>query len=107
MYDSVITLLKANLDQDTDTGIFELESPTAYTETKAYAHVDSISRSEWFNAGNAGIKPDYRFRMPRSSYDGQTALDYGGVRYSIYRTYTAKNEIELYAQKATGATYGE
>lgn len=102
MYDSVIDLINGVYTVSTATGI-----PTA-TETSrtVYAHVESISRSEWYEAGNAGFKPEFRFRLPRSSYAGELALNFGGVRYSIYRTFTEKGEIELYAQKATGETYG-
>ena len=127
MYDSVVTLIQRNPVISTDTGIVQELGPFIETEDGAqlvtadgslvreaspmttrivYAQVDSISRSEWYEAGNAGFKPEYRFRMPRSSYNGELALDFGGVRYSIYRTYTEKGEVELYAQKATGETYG-
>lgn len=102
MYDSVIELISSAVTISTSTGV-----PAAQDNRRtAYAHVESVSRSEWYAAGNAGFRPDFRFRLPRSSYSGELALDFAGVRYAIYRTYENKGEVELYAQKATGETYG-
>lgn len=103
MFDSVVDLISSDFTISTASGIASEDSSTR----TVYAEVESISRAEWFEAGNAGFKPEYRFRMPRSSYAGEMALEFDGVRYSIYRTFESKNEIELYAQKATGETYGQ
>lgn len=104
MYDSIIILHNDALTQNAETGVFETVGTAS--GTKVYAALDSISRSEWYSAGNAGINPAFRFRMPRSSYNGEMVIQFGDEFFAVYRTFTSKNEIELYAQKATGVTYG-
>ena len=76
---------------------------TISTETTVFCQVDSISRAEFFDAGQNGIKPEYRFSVFFGDYAGQRVVIYKGVKYSIYRTYHARNDvIELYAERKTG-----
>lgn len=82
-----------------DLGIFE----TTEKETQIFCSVESIGASEFFNAGQNGLKPALKFTVNRYEYNGEDTLLFNGVRYSIYRTYTKKNEeIELYTQKDIG-----
>ena len=70
---------------------------------QAFCQVDSVSRSEWFEAGRNGIKPQYVFTIFRDEYDGELTLEYKGKAYSIYRTYERKDDkIELYAEARGG-----
>lgn len=72
-------------------------------KTEVFCNVQSVSASEWFNGGRAGLNPELRFTMFEGDYMGQDIVEYNGVRYAIYRTYRARdNNIELYVQKEGG-----
>lgn len=73
------------------------------TEREVFCNVQSVTQSEWFSGGQNGLKPEYKITMFAPDYNGEEVLAYGGVRYSIYRTYLRKDEnIELYVERRTG-----
>ena len=75
------------------------------TETEVLCDVGSISRAEYFNAGKAGLAPDFVFTINAIEYNGEGELDYNGKRYSIYRTYKADSDMmELYAEYKSGVS---
>ena len=50
--------------------------------------VDSVTRSEFFEAGRNGLNPEFVFRVFFGDYEGgERLVEYRGKRYSIYRTY--------------------
>lgn len=76
-----------------------------YTETSkdAVAEIIQISRSEFFQAGQIGITPDYGFKVSSFDYDDEVILEFKGQRRRIYRSYRPDpNTIELYTELATG-----
>lgn len=80
-----------------------------YTESTSlvYADIKSVSRSEFFQAGEYGLKPSYVAEMFAPDYNGEELCEltmFGTTdKYSIYRTYLGLNEkIELYLQKEVG-----
>lgn len=73
------------------------------TPREVYCGVSSVSASEWFEAGRAGLKPEYRVTMFAPDYQGEEIAELDGVRYGIYRTYLSGNEtIELYLERKAG-----
>ena len=81
---------------------------TTRTKRRVYANVRSVGASEWFEGGRNGLNPEYRFTMFAPDYQGEKAVEYHGVVYSIYRTYQARTDIiELYTQLKKGETYTE
>lgn len=75
------------------------------TETRrdVYCNLSSVSASEWFDGGRAGLNPEYRATMFVYDYNGERIAELDGVRYGIYRTYLAQNEfIELYLERKAG-----
>ena len=77
------------------------------TSKQVFCKVDSVTRAEFFEAGKAGLKPEYRMTMFVGYYDGETVVGYKGRLYSVYRTYLAKTDIiELYVERQ-GGTDGE
>lgn len=71
---------------------------------KVYAEVTSVSQSEWFEGGRAGLNPDLRFRVFRYDYNGEKMVVYNNKTYAIYRTYVDRKEIiELYTEEKKGA----
>ena len=76
------------------------------TTREVFAKVSSVSRSEFFAAGQAGFRPEYRFVVFPAEYRGENLCRYEGNLYAIYRTYQApgSDELELYAQRETGVS---
>lgn len=80
-----------------------------YTESTStvYADIKSVSRSEFFSAGEQGFKPQFVATMFAPDYEGQDLCEltvFGGTsKYSIYRTYLGTNDtIELFLEKKVG-----
>ena len=95
---SVITLIGAKQTQDSN-GVWK----STQTERDVYCQVDSVTRSEFYEAGRNGLNPEYRFTMFLYDYDGEDTLRYNGRTYGIYRTYMGRNDsIELYAERKGG-----
>lgn len=70
------------------------------TSKQVFAQVDSVSRAEFFDAGRAGLNPEYRFTMFFGDYSGEDTVEYEGKVYGIYRTYQPRTDIiELYAER--------
>ena len=77
------------------------------TALQVFVQVDSISQTEFYEAGRNGLNPQYRFRMFAGDYAGQTVCEYHGMRYSIYRTFMRDDDtIELYVERK-GGTNGQ
>lgn len=74
------------------------------TESKrdVYCRVDSISQSEFYNAANTDLRPDYRFTVFFGDYNGEDLCEFNSVRYSVYRTFRSGDYMELYAEKKVG-----
>lgn len=78
------------------------------TGHEVFCKVDSVTRSEFFEAGRSGLKPEYRITMFFGDYNGETLVGYNGRIYSVYRTYMAKTDIiELYVERKTGTDGAE
>ena len=93
----VITLL-------TDTVVTDVYGNQNLTSTdkQVYCEVNSISSNEFFNAGEAGHKPAFRFDVFMGDYNGEQRVEYKGVTYYIYRTYLRGDTYELYAEERVG-----
>lgn len=80
-----------------------LQEVKTYTEREVYAQVRSISRSEWFDAGRNGLKPDIAFIMKKYDYNGEKIVKWDGELYGVYRTFLGRGQrIELYCEKKGG-----
>lgn len=70
---------------------------------EVFCSVSSVSGTEFLDAGRSGIRAEYKITMFAPDYAGEEIAELDGVRYSVYRTYLAKNEqIELYLEKKAG-----
>ena len=68
-----------------------------------FVKVDSVTASEFFDGGRNGLNPEFRFTMFGGDYQGEKVVEYNGDRFSVYRTYKAKNDnIELYVERKGG-----
>ena len=73
------------------------------TTREVFCEVYSITQSEFFAAANTELNPEYRFTIFFGDYEGEDILEYHGNRYSVYRTYRAGDDLELYAERKIGA----
>ncbi len=73
------------------------------TNSTVFCAIASVSASEWFEAGRAGMQAALKVTMYAPDYHDEQIAIVDGVRYSVYRTYRAKNEeIELYLERRAG-----
>lgn len=73
------------------------------TTRDVFCQLSSVTQSEWFEAGRAGLKAEYRATMFAPDYDGEEIAIVNNRRYGIYRTFLGKNEtIELYLERKAG-----
>jgi SPP1 family predicted phage head-tail adaptor len=101
---SVITLLSRQDVQDSR-GIWH--DVGKEVRRQVFCQVDSVSRAEFFSAGQIGLKPEYRFTMFFGDYNDEELLEYNGQVYAVYRTYHArKDEVELYVTRKEGIRNG-
>lgn len=76
----------------------------AITESvrEVLAEIRSVTRSEYYNALNAGVQPELVFKLALDAdYQDEHFLRHGGKRYRIVRTYlTNDGGIEITAERS-------
>lgn len=98
----VITLVTLTRTQDAY-GIWRATE----SSKQIFCQVDSVSQSEFFEAGRNGLNPEYRFTVFFGDYADEPIVIYKGNRYSVYRTYLRRDDrLELYVERK-GGTNGE
>ena len=79
-------------------GVYE----TTMEKRKVYAKIDSVSGREWFEGGRNGLNPQLRFTMFQFDYLGEKIIEYNNVQYTIYRTFSNGDQVELYTELRKG-----
>lgn len=69
-----------------------------YTEKEVFAKKTSVSQSEFFTAGQNGLRADCMFLVYTFEYSGELYIQHNGIVYTIYRTYVNGDNIELYCE---------
>lgn len=76
------------------------------TETKNPIPIDikSITRDEFFRAGEQKLNPEMMVTTAAINYQGEELIEIDSVVYTIYRKYRDENsdDIELYLRKEVG-----
>lgn len=73
------------------------------TQREVFCGVRSVSGSEFFSAGQNGIKASLQVTVDIDDYQNEKIVEVEGVRYGIYRTYRGRQgEIELYLEEKAG-----
>ena len=97
-WQDVITLRASTATVDAY-GVTQLQ----WTEKDVYARVESVSASEFFEGGQNGLKPEYRFIVSAWDYNDEMELAFNGQLYSVYRVYRRTLDlVELYAERKAG-----
>ena len=104
MTDTTIKMISHTRTQDAD-GVWR---EGAETPREIFARVDSVNRAEFFEAGQRGFRPEYRFTVFHAEYAGEDECEYNGQRYAIYRTFRVPqtDDLELYAERKVGINHG-
>ena len=93
-----ISLVSIEYSQD-DLG----EWTETWTKRELFARVESISMSEFYQAGMQGLDPDYKLTVWMQEYGGEELVEYNGKIYAVYRTYRRDDgRIELYVSEKKG-----
>lgn len=68
---------------------------------KVLCTVESVTRSEFYNALNVGIRPERVFRIPiGDAYHEERLVEFHGKRYRVIRTYEAEDgSLELTVER--------
>lgn len=104
--DTEITLIRpAGREQD-ENGVWRDTGETR--RPGILARRDDVSRSEFSAAGQAGMRPQFRFIVNPIEYEGEAICEWNGQRYAIYRSYhvPGTDDLELYVQREAGVTRG-
>ena len=97
--DTTIVLIKGTPKKD-ENGVYR----TTRKEREVMAIKSSVTRSEFFGGGRAGLNPSCMFKVFMGDYDEETVIGHEGKTYAVYRTFQPDNEdyIELYCQREGG-----
>lgn len=80
-----------------------LQKVPVETKREIFCEVCSVQQSEWFSAGQKGLKAQLVLKVFPDDYAGESLIEVDGIRYGIYRTYLTKNyKLELYLEKKGG-----
>lgn len=73
------------------------------TKKRVYGQTGSITRDEFFAAGQNGLMPDMMVTMFAYDYADERDCEIDDIPYSIYRTYRKRDDtIELYLERRAG-----
>lgn len=77
-----------------------------YTETETLIPIEihSITRDEFYRAGEQKLNPEMMVTTAAVNYSNQEVIKIDSVKYAIYRQYKSdrSDDIELYLRKETG-----
>ena len=80
------------------------------TQTPVWAHIQSVTRAEWTDAGQRGLQPQLVAITPMVNYNGESIVQIGtgehAKRYAVYRTFFGPDtdQIELYLERKVGVS---
>ncbi|WJQ14581.1 phage head closure protein [Geobacillus stearothermophilus] len=70
------------------------------TRKTVLCNVKSVSRSEFYSAATAGLRPSIVFVIHGYEYDGEQEVEFESVKYRVIRTYSVSfEEVELTCER--------
>lgn len=97
MWDDVIEL--GNLTETLVKG----EPIQSMVWNQVYANKKSVRQSEFYQAANAGLKPELVFEVHSFEFNNEEKIKYNGKEYSIIRTYENGEITELTVSSHVGS----
>lgn len=84
------------------------QSIATETQCPIWAHQQDLTRAEFFAAGRSGLDASFVLLTQKVNYHGERIVEWKGIRYGIYRTYSRgdSDEVELYLERKAGVTHG-
>ena len=72
------------------------------TERTVMCTVESVSRNEYYNALNAGVQPEYVFKIALAEdYRNERIVKYRGQKFRVIRTYMTDDDgIEITMERS-------
>ncbi len=97
--DDLISLIRETVKND-EYGV----SRTILEYRDVFCKSNSVTRSEYYQAGRNGLNPEMEFTVNFAEYEGERSLLWNGQRYAIYRTYhqPGTDYMELYVRREGG-----
>lgn len=75
----------------------------ATIERVVFCEVKSISRTEFYQAAQANLKPRAAFIIYGFEYDNEDTVIYNGIKYKVIKSYKInENDLELTCEKVIG-----
>ncbi|MDO3680563.1 phage head closure protein [Paenibacillus ehimensis] len=97
-YDYEVTLIGQTFEEDEIGNQIPVETKMAILCDKK-----SASRSEFYNAAAAGLRPEFVLVVHAYEYSGEQVVEFEGSRYRVIRTYaTGFEELELTCERVIG-----
>lgn len=75
----------------------------SFVPSEVFCKKKSVTRTEYFTAGQSGLRPSAMFKVHLLDYDQELYIRHEEKIYSIYRTFENGNFIELYCEVRSGA----
>lgn len=97
MNDTII-LISEETVQDATKQTYKRETSTG----EILCEFDSVTRTEWSTAYQAGYEAEYQVTVFFLDYSGQRTAIFHGKRYAIYRTFRDGERMELYLATKAG-----
>lgn len=94
-YDHEIILISETVDYD------ELGNPIiSENKTSLLCDLQSIGRTEFYDAAAQGLKPEVIFVIHAFEYNGEQIIEYDSKRYKVMRTYAVdQEELEITCER--------
>lgn len=108
-YSDRVTLIGkiTKLDADGVPALDDIGNPKFEEDpAEVWADVTSPSRAEVAAAGTMGLKAAAVVKVHATDYTGQTAVEIGGDRLTVYRTFRKGENVELYVTEKGGEANG-
>lgn len=100
MWCNELTLIQEHTITYDDIGNPIISEPV---ESIIFCEVNSITRSEFYNASMAGLKPSIVFKVHSFEYNDETKIKFDNKNYKVMRTYSKNTEeLELICEKVVG-----
>jgi SPP1 family predicted phage head-tail adaptor len=94
-YDRVITLMSNTLKTKDEIG----NEVWGWKEKKVPAREVQVSAAEFYNAAQAGLRPETQFETYQAHYDGAVKVKYDGTVYNIIRTRVIGDKILIVCER--------